>query len=280
MKRPYLVGEIGINHNGSIELTKLLISLAKTYGIDAVKFQKRSPRECVPKDQWDIFKDTPFGEMKYIDYKERIEFGKRQYDEIDTHCRQNNMQWFPSIWDKTSIDFVIENYTPPFLKVPSASITDFELLEHLADCAVPVILSTGMTTKKDIDNALKIIGDKTEYLLHCVSSYPTPDTEMNMLKLKSLQKEYGDDYKIGFSNHSVKIIYSVQAYVMGAEMLEFHITLDRSFKGTDHQASLGPRGLEVLTNHIKSITDGWGSGEMELQQSELPIVRKLRRVIK
>jgi len=276
--KPYLVGEIGINHNGSVELAKLSIGLAKTFGLDAVKFQKRTPRECVPKEQWNIFKDTPFGEMKYIDYKERIEFCKWQYDEIDSHCRQNSIQWFASVWDKASVDFMMD-YDVPFLKIPSACITDFELLEHISDYDVKLILSTGMSTKKNIDDALNIIGGQTEYLLHCVSSYPTPDSQMNMLKLKALKEEYGNKYKIGFSNHSVKIIYSVQAYVMGAEMLEFHITLDRSFKGTDHQASFGPRGLEVLTNHIKSIADGWGSGKMELQESELPMARKLRKVM-
>lgn len=275
---PYIVGEIGINHNGSIELTKLLISLAKTHGLNSVKFQKRNPRECVPKNQWDIFKDTPFGEMKYIDYKERIEFGKREYDIINTYCSQKDIQWFASVWDKTSVDFMMQNYNTPFFKIPSACITDKELLKHISQYDIPVIVSTGMSTQKEIDNALSIVGKRTEYLLHCVSSYPTPDADMNMLKLRTLQKKYGKDYKIGFSNHSVKIIYTVQAYIMGAELLEFHITLDRSFKGTDHQSSIGPRGLEVLTNHFKSIKEGWGSGDLTIMESEKPIVSKLRKI--
>jgi len=276
--KPYTVGEIGINHNGSLELAKLMIDYAKLHKINAVKFQKRNPKECVPKDQWDIYKDTPFGEMKYIDYKERIEFGGREYDEIDSYCKQKNISWFTSVWDKTSFKFIADFYNTPFIKIPSACITDIDLLKCVSEYDIPVILSTGMTTQKEIDNALKIVGDKVKYILHCVSSYPTPDNEMNMLKLKTLQEKYGDDYKIGFSNHSVKLIYTIQAYIMGAEMLEFHITLDRSFKGTDHKSSIGPRGLEVLMNHIDSVESGWGNGELQYQDSELPIIRKLRKI--
>ena len=277
--KPYIIGEIGINHNGSLELAKLMIDFCKMNNLNAVKFQKRNPRICVPKDQWNIYKDTPFGEMKYIEYKERIEFGKREFDEINRYCKQKNIEWFSSVWDCDSVKFIAENYNTPFLKVPSACITDKQLLHCISDYDIPVILSTGMSTMKEIDTALDIIGDKTEYILHCVSSYPTPDDEMNMLKINTLKEQYGMKYKIGFSNHSVKLIYLIQAYIMGAEALEFHVTLDRSFKGTDHQSSIGPRGLEVLMRHIESVKSGWGNGELQYQESELPIIKKLRKVI-
>jgi len=278
MKKPYITTEIGINHNGSIDMAKMLIDLAKMYGANAVKFQKRNPEKCVPKDQWNILRDTPFGPglVKYIDYRERMEFGKKEFDIIDGYCNITNMKWFASVWDDDSMKF-ISQYSIPFIKVPSACITDFDLLQEINKHDIPVILSTGMSTEEQIDDALNIL-DNVEYILHCVSSYPTPDEEMNMKKIRTLKRKYGSQHKIGFSNHSMKIIYTVQAYIMGAEMLEFHITLDRAMKGTDHGASIGPRGFEKLMKHISSIQEGWGNGKLKIMKSEEPIIKRLRNV--
>jgi len=277
LNKPYVIAEIGINHNGSLDMAKLLIDLAKMNRADAVKFQKRTPELCVPKDQWNILRDTPFGPgpLKYIDYKRKIEFGKKEFDEIDGYCNIKDINWFASVWDKESMKF-ISNYDVPFIKIPSACLTDIELLNEIKEYDYPIIISTGMSTKKHIDYAVKILNHKIHCIMHCVSSYPTPDNEMNMYKIKHLKEEY-PDYMIGFSNHSMKLIYIAQAYIMGAEFLEFHITIDRSMKGTDHKASIGPRGFEKIMRYLDSIYKAWGDGVFNVMDSEKPIIKKLRK---
>lgn len=277
MNKPIAVAEIGINHNGALSIAKSLIALAKNFGCDFIKFQKKNPELCVPKLQRNIMKVTRWGRITYLEYKERMEFGKDEYDEIDDYCKELDIKWFASAWDYKSVDFLMQ-YDIPYLKVASPCITDFELLERIKSYDnIPVILSTGMSTKEQIDKALDFLGNQVEYLLHCTSTYPAPDEDMNMKRIWTLKEMYGNRCKIGFSNHSVKIIYTVQAYVMGAEMLEFHITLDRNMEGSDHAASIGPVGLDRIMKHINSIYAGWGDGEIKCLDSEMPVMKKLRK---
>lgn len=271
-----LIGEIGINHNGDINLAKSIISLANNYGCNYVKFQKRTPDVCIPESQKNIVVNTPFGyPMKYIDYKNKMEFGEEEYKEIDRYATLIGIEWFASVWDIPSVEF-IQKFNPTFLKIPSALITNNQLLEKCKDAGIPCIISTGMSTEQEIDNATNSLGSSLKYILHTTSSYPTPNKEMNMKKMITIKKLYGDRCKIGFSNHSQDIIYLIQAYVMGAEMLEFHITLDRNLPGTDQLASIGPTGLDKIMKHLNNIGIGWGDGEIKIQESEIPIMKKLR----
>jgi len=274
-----LVAEVGINHNGDIKLAKSLISLANNFGCHYVKFQKKTPDICIPEEQKNIIVNTPFGyPMKYIDYKNKMEFNESDYKQLDKYCLLSDIKWFTSVWDIPSVDFITKFEEIPFIKIPSALITNIDLLEKCKDTGIPCIISTGMSIKDDIDNAINILGSNLKYILHTTSSYPTPNTEMNMKKILNLKKLYGDKYKIGFSNHCADIIYTVQAYIMGAEMLEFHITLDRNLPGTDQLASIGPTGLDKIMKHINNISIGWGDGEIKIQKSEYAVLKKLRRI--
>ena len=277
MNYPIIVPEIGINHNGDIRIAKSLISLVSNLGLNYIKFQKKTPDLCVPETQKDIIKDTIFGPMKYIDYKKKMEFGKEEYDEIDRYCTLIKMRWFASCWDEPSVEFISKYEDIPFIKIPSACITDLNLLQKIRNTDIPTILSTGMSTENEINDAISILDGKLQYILHTTSSYPTPFSEMNMNKIYTLKKLYGDRYKIGFSNHSPAIIFSVMSYVMGAEMIEFHITLDRHMNGTDQSSSIGPTGFIRILNHIDNISRGFGNGNIELQPSELEIKEKLRK---
>lgn len=277
MEKPIIVAEIGINHNGDLRLAKNLISLAKNYGADYVKFQKKSPKLCVPDAQKDVIVDTVFGyPMRYIDYKEKMEFDKKGYGKIDKYCKEIGIDWFVSIWDLPSLEF-IKGYRTPFIKIPSPCITDINLLRGVKYSTIPVIISTGMSTKKQISFAVKEIGNNLKYILHTTSSYPTPNEQMNMNKINTLKEMYGKKYKIGFSNHCADLIYTIQAYVMGAEMLEFHITVDRTLPGTDQWASIGPTGFKKIMDHINNVHLGWGDGKLCIQESEYSVMKKLRR---
>jgi N-acetylneuraminate synthase len=271
--KPIIVAEIGINHNGNLNIAKSLISMAKAFGADYVKFQKRDIDLVYTKE----FLDSPlisFWGNTVRQQKNGREFNKEQYDEIDKYCCLNNIQWFSSVWDINSVDF-ISSYSPPFIKIPSACVLHKQLLRKVKNTNLPIILSRGMNTKENLDEAINILGDKLEYILHTTSSYPTPNTEMNMTAIKTLQNLYGDKYKIGFSNHCIDIIYTVQAYIMGANMLEFHITLDRNMDGTDQSSSVGPTGFKKIMDHINNIEKGWGNGNLDIQPSEIPIIKKL-----
>jgi len=277
MKNAKIVAEIGINHNGDINIAKSLASLAKNFGADYIKLQKKNPDICVPENEKNIEKPTIFGPMKYIDYKKRMEFNEEKYNEFDRYCTLNDIPWFTSVWDVTSVNF-IDKYNPDFIKIPSACITDKSLLTVSKDTNIPIIISRGMSTKEELDIAIEILGDNLKYILHTTSSYPCPNEEMNMNALKTLKDIYGYKYKIGFSNHCSDIIYIIQAYVMGAEMLEFHITLDRNMGGTDQIASIGPTGFKRIIDHLKNIDKGFGDGMLEVQKSEYPIREKLRKL--
>jgi N-acetylneuraminate synthase len=270
----FIIAEIGINHNGSVDIAKRLIDAAKDAGADAVKFQKRTPRVCVPRDQWDIVKDTPFGRMSYIDYKERIEFGQDEYEQIDAYCKRVGMIWFASCWDVPSVDF-IEQFNPPCYKIASASLTNAALLMNLYYQNVPVLLSTGMSSWHEIRAAINLIGrhNKT-IILHARSTYPAALDELNLNMIKTLQERYG--VPVGYSGHESGLATTVAAVALGACVIERHLTLDRAMVGTDHAASVEPHGFARLVKDIRSIEQALGDGQQREYASEIPVRAKLR----
>jgi len=271
----YIIGEIGINHNGDLEIAKMLIDLAAHTGCDAVKFQKRTPEICVPKDQWNIVRETPWGLMTYIDYKHRIEFGEKEYDAIDRHCREKKVAWFASCWDEPSVDF-LDRFEPPCYKVASACLTDDALLLHTRAKGRPIILSTGMSTLAQIDHAIEVAGKDGLAVLHACSAYPAGYGELNLNVIPALHKRLG--VPVGYSGHETGIATSVAAVALGACIVERHITLDRAMWGTDQAASLGPSGLERLIRDIRIVESAMGDGVKRLLDSEVAVMKKLRRV--
>ena len=274
-KKPILIAEIGINHNGSIELAKKLINLAKNTGFDYVKFQKRTPDITTPNYQKDIIRTTPWGEMTYLDYKKKIEFSIRQYEIIDKYCKKKKIKWFASCWDKNSFN-EMKKFNVPFHKVASAMITNLELLQIIAKSKVHTIISTGMATLKDIDRAVKIFKKaKCKYsLMHCISTYPANVEDLNLNCIKTLKNRY--NCEVGYSGHESSVSPSVTAYIIGANIIERHITLDRAMWGTDQSASLSEEGMRNLTSIIKKIPKIMGDGKKKFLNEEKKIAQKLR----
>jgi N-acetylneuraminate synthase len=271
----YIVGEIGINHNGDIEVAKQLIDLAKWAGADAIKFQKRTPELAVPKDQRDKMRETPWGYISYMDYRYKVEFGEEQYREIDAYSKQKGMQWFVSAWDEPSVDFT-EAFDPPCYKVPSASLTDHALLKHLGKTGCPIILSTGMSTMEEIKEAVGLLDMDNLMLTHTTSTYPCEPSELNLRMIKTLQDTF--PCPIGYSGHEVGLVLSAIAVAMGACLIERHITLDRAMWGSDQAASVEPHGLNTLVKYVRVTEEALGDGVKRVYESERPSLEKLRRV--
>ena len=271
----YVVAEIGINHNGDVEIAKKLIAAAKDAGVDAVKFQKRTPELCVPVEQQGQIRETPWGLITYLDYRYKVEFGEAEYREIDRYCKEIGMTWFTSVWDKPSVDFM-EPFNTVAYKVPSASLTDHELLKHLRKTGRPIILSTGMSTMEQIRAAVGVLGLKDLVLTHATSTYPCDPTELNLMMIHTLRKEF--DVPIGYSGHEVGLIPSVVAVSLGACMVERHITLDRAMWGSDQAASVEPGGFERLVKYIRVTEASLGDGVKKVYDSELSSMKKLRMV--
>ena len=272
----YIIAEIGINHNGDIETAKKLIKVAKDSGCDAVKFQKRNPDVCVPEKQKNIMRETPWGYITYLDYKYKVEFEKEEYDIIDEYCKQLKIHWFASPWDVDSVNF-LSQYNIPALKVPSASLNDTELLLAMKATGIPIILSSGMSTQDEVDEAINLFSGSEIALLHCVSTYPTPPEELNLNVIKTYKEKYPKTI-IGYSGHETGLSTTYVAVALGAKIIERHITLDRSMWGTDHSASVEPQGLESLVSNIKDIELAMGDGIKGVTAGEIPIREKLRRV--
>lgn len=274
----YIIAEIGINHNGDINIAKRLISIAHFAGCDCVKFQKRTPDICVPDNQRLKEKETPWGKMTYIDYRKRIEFGKKEYDEIDEFCRNTGIPWTASVWDKPSIDF-FENYSVPFLKIPSACLTDMELLRYAKMFSIrnntAIFLSTGMSTYKEIDKAVSILKGCEYSLLHCNSSYPAKVEELNLACIPEMKKRY--QCPIGYSGHEFHTGTTVAAVYLGATIIERHITLNRTLWGSDQFASVEPEGIITLVRAIRDLEKAIGDGHKKISDSEKPLIEKLRR---
>jgi len=270
----YVIAEIGINHNGDIDLAKRLISVAVAAGCDAVKFQKRTPETCVPAPQRDILRETPWGILTYMEYRKKVEFGQEEYACIDSCCREAGLQWFASCWDDDSIDFM-ERFDPPCYKVASATLTDLSLLRKLRGIGKPVILSTGMSTLEEIDEAVEVLGTTNLILLHSVSSYPAHYEELNLRVIPALQERY--KVPVGYSGHETGLPSTVAAVALGACVVERHITTDRALWGTDQAASLEPNGITRLVRDIRLVETSMGDGTKRVTPRELTIREKLRR---
>ena len=273
--RTYIIAEIGLNHNADLDIAKRLIDIAAAAGCDAVKFQKREPDVCVPEHQKDVMRDTPWGRMKYIDYKHKIEFGKEEYDEIDRYCTEKGIAWSASPWDLISLDFILQ-YDIPFIKIPSAMLTDTLLLRASANVGKKVILSTGMSTLEEIDRAVEILEEEeADYaILHCNSAYPAPLEDLELGAIPKLQERYRCE--VGYSGHEFRLGTSVAAVYLGATIIERHITLDRTMWGSDHMASVEPQGLFKLVSGIRELEIAYGNGEVRVTDSEVGPRRKLR----
>jgi N-acetylneuraminate synthase len=272
----YVIAEIGINHNGSLELAKRLIDGAVLAGADAVKFQKRTPEKCVPRDQWDIERDTPWGRMTYIEYRRRIELSADDYAEIDRHCRERRIHWFVSCWDEDSVDF-IEAFAPPCYKAASASLTDLGLLKKMKSTGRPLMISTGMSTSEEIDAAVEAVGRKNLLIAHATSSYPCPPEHLNLRMINTLRERF-PECPIGYSGHETGLAPTWAAVTLGATFVERHVTLDRAMWGTDQAASVEVGGLLRLVSNIRDIERALGDGVKRIYEGELAARRKLRRV--
>lgn len=272
----YIIAEIGINHNGSLETAKKLIDGALFAGCDAVKFQKRTPEICVPKDQWDIERDTPWGRMTYIDYRRKVEFGFSEYDLIDKYCAERNIDWFASCWDADSADF-IEEFNPPLYKISSASLTDFDLLKKIKSFNKPIMLSSGMSTLEEIDSAVEFVGKDKLLLAQSTSTYPCKLEELNINVIKSFKNRYAG-VPIGYSGHETGLAPTYAAVANGACFIERHITLDRAMWGSDQSASVEIMGMYRLVKDIRDIEKSLGDGVKRVYESELGSINKLRKV--
>jgi N-acetylneuraminate synthase len=270
----YLIGEIGINHNGSIELAKNLIATAKNAGWNAVKFQKRTIDIVYTAEEVAKPRESPFGETNG-DLKRGLEFGVEQYRKVNEFCEETEIPWFASCWDEPSVDF-IEQFPVPAYKIASASLTDDALLKRTRKTGKPIMLSTGMSTYEEVDHAVDILGKEDLILIHTCSAYPSHYPELNLRMIPELRKRYG--VPVGYSGHETGIPSSVAAAAIGACVIERHITLDRSMWGSDHAASLEPSGITRLARDIRLVEQSMGDGVKRVEEREIAVMKKLRRV--
>lgn len=272
----YLIAEIGLNHNGDVDIAKRLIDVAARAGADAVKFQKRTPEISTPEHMRDVPRETPWGTMTYLEYRRRVEFGRDEYIEIGDHATMRGLDWFASPWDVPSVAF-LEELNVVAHKVASASLTDTELLLALRETGKPVILSTGMSTMEQIDRALDTLGTDRVVLMHATSTYPLEPEEANLRVISTLRDRYAG-VPVGYSGHERGLQISLAAVALGAVAVERHITLDRTMWGSDHAASLEPTGLEHLVRDIRVIEKALGDGVKRVFDSERAPMAKLRRI--
>ena len=270
----FIIAEIGINHNGDINIAKQLIDVAVSAGCDAVKFQKRTIELVYTPEELAKPRENPFGPTNG-DLKRGLEFGEKEYKEIDRYCKEKGIIWFASPWDVKSVDF-LEKFNMPCYKIASACLTDDELLKKVRATGKPVILSTGMSTIEQIRHAVSILGEQDLVLLQCTATYPSADEELNLRVIPWLKENF--DYPIGYSGHEVGVYSSIVAAVLGACAVERHITLDRAMWGSDQAASLEPQGLSRLVRDIRLIPLWLGDGKKRVFESEIPILEKLRKV--
>jgi len=272
----YVIAEIGINHNGDLEIAKQMIDAAVHAGVDAVKFQKRTPDVCTPPAQQKQMRDTPWGYITYLDYRYKVEFGEDEYAEIDRYCKEQDIDWFVSVWDEGSVDF-IEKYNPSVYKLPSAALTDHGLLRHVRATGRPIILSTGMSTMDEIRKGIEVVGEGNLGVMHSTSAYPCEPDELNLKMIETLKKEF-PNIPIGYSGHEVGLVPSTIAVALGACMVERHLTLDRAMWGSDQAASVEPGGFEKLVKYIRVTEQALGDGVKKVYESEKDVMKKLRRV--
>lgn len=269
----YIIGEIGINHNGDIKIAKQLIELAEASGCNAVKFQKRTIDVVYTPEELAKPRENPFGTTNG-DLKYGLEFEAGEYRELDAYCKELDIAWFASCWDENAVD-MIDGFNPPCYKIASAGLTDDNLLKHTRAKNKPVILSTGMSSLAEIDRAIEILGRKDLVILHSTSTYPSNYDELNLKVIPEFRKRYG--VPVGYSGHETGIASSVAAVALGACVVERHITLERSMWGSDHAASLGPSGITRLVRDIRLVEMSFGDGVKKVFEREKPIIKKLRR---
>lgn len=270
----FIVAEVGINHNGDLDLAKRLIDAAVLAGVDAVKFQKRTPELCVPDGFKDKMRETPWGYISYLEYRRKVEFGEEEYQAIDLYCKERGIPWFASVWDRPSADF-IESFNPPCYKVPSAALTDLELLERLRSTGMPVILSTGMSTMDQIRESVRLLGEEDLLITHSTSTYPCEPEELNLRMIQTLKEEFS--CPVGYSGHEVGLVPSAVAVALGACLVERHITLDRAMWGSDQAASVEPGGFRKLVKYLRVTEVSLGDGVKRVYESERSSMKKLRR---
>jgi N-acetylneuraminate synthase len=273
----YIIAEVGINHNGDLEIAKKIIDAAVHAGADAVKFQKRTPEICTPPEQQKQMRETPWGYITYLDYRYKVEFGEEQYREIERYCKEKKIDWMVSVWDKPSVDFM-EQFDTPAYKVPSASLTDHNLLKHVRKTGKPVIISSGMSTMDQIKRGVEVVGSDDLVIMHCTSTYPCEPEELNLRMIETLRREFPNN-PIGYSGHETGLVPSAVAIALGAISIERHITLDRAMWGSDQAASVEPLGFEKLVKYIRVTEASLGDGVKKIYESELGSMKKLRRVV-
>ena len=270
----YVIAEIGINHNGDIDLAKRLISVAAAAGCDAVKFQKRTVEIVYTPQELATPRPNPFGDTNG-DLKRGLEFEEADYDEIQSFCKSLKIDWFASPWDEKSVDFM-EQFDTPVYKVASASLTDDHLLQHIRKTGKPIIASTGMSTYEEIDHAVEVLGKENLILMHTTSTYPAKYEQLNLRAIPTMAERYG--IPVGYSGHETGIPTSVAAAVLGACCVERHITMDRAMWGSDQSASLEPNGISRLVRDIRLVEQSLGDGVKRVYEEEVPVMKKLRRV--
>ena len=270
----FIIAEIGINHNGDVAIAKQLIDLAEAAGCNAVKFQKRTVEVVYTPEELAKPRESPFGATNG-DLKRGLEFGRKEYEEIDRYCREQEIPWFASCWDEGAVDFIAQ-FDPPCYKIASASLTDDRLLKHTRAKGKPILLSTGMSTLEEIDHAVEVLGKDNLILLQATSTYPANYDELDLKVIPAFRQRY--DVPVGYSGHETGIASSVAAVALGACIVERHITMERSMWGSDHAASLGPSGITRLVRDIRLVEMSMGSGVKRVLEREKPIIKKLRRV--
>jgi N-acetylneuraminate synthase len=275
IKKPYLIAEIGINHNGSLESAKKLIDATNACNWNCAKFQKRNPDVCVPEHQKKVPRETPWGAMTYLEYKRRIEFEKKEYDYINSYCQDKSLDWSVSVWDIDSYRFT-ESYDIKFIKIPSAHITNLTLIDEVSKSNQSIILSTGMSTWQMIDDAVEILEkNNSDYaLLHCNSTYPAPHDELNLMVIPEMKQRY--NCPIGYSGHEYDLEPTVIAVALGAIIIERHITLDHKMWGTDHKSSLEVSAMDLLKRRVENVSNILGESKKYITNSELDVIKKLR----
>ena len=275
MNEPYFIAEIGINHNGDINIAKKLLDATNACNWHCAKFQKRNPDVCVPEHQKSKMRNTPWGKISYLEYKYKVEFEKKEYDEIDLYCKNKPLSWIVSVWDLDSLEF-IQNYDVPFLKIPSAHIINKELLTEAAKTKIPIIISTGMSTWQIVDSAVEILEkERSEYaILHCISTYPASNIDLNLNVIPAMIERY--QCIVGYSGHEYDLEPSVIAVVLGARIIERHVTLDHNMWGTDQKSSLEVHAMDLLKKRVKDVNGALGSAEKIITESERLVIKKLR----
>lgn len=273
---PYIIAEIGINHNGDIQIAKKLIDAANACGWDCVKFQKREPEIAVPDAQKNVMRDTPWGKITYLEYKKKVEFGRAEYDYIDTYCKEKPIAWTASPWDIPSMEFLLE-YDLPFIKIASAGNSDRELLKLACESRKPLLVSTGMSTLEELDGTVDFLekhSDGNYILLHTNSAYPTPASELNLRMITTLRERY--HCIVGYSGHEYDLEPTVVAVSLGAKVIERHVTLDHDMWGTDQAASLTVGAMALMHGRVKDILLMLGDGKKGITEREAEVRKKLR----